>query len=55
MEISNGKYEDNDFATNSMEQMSKIFTRSCQNKYSGKGDIRTDFSEKTFDENAWCT
>ena len=31
-EIMNGKCEDNDFVMNSTEKMSKIFSRSCQNK-----------------------
>ena len=34
--------EDDYFVMNSMEQMSNIFSRSCQNKNSGNGDIRTD-------------
>ena len=41
MEINNGKLEDDYFGMNSMEQMSKIFSRSCQNKNSVKGDIIT--------------
>ena len=44
MYIINGKQEDNDFVMNSMEQMSKIFSRSRQNKNSGKGDIRIDIN-----------
>ena len=38
MEIINGKMKDNDFVMNSMEQMSKIFSISCQNNNSRKGD-----------------
>ena len=34
--------EDNDFVINPMEQISKRFSRSCKNKNSGKGGIRTD-------------
>ena len=41
-EIINGEKEDHIFLMNSMEQTIKIFSRSCQNKNSGKGDIRTD-------------
>ena len=41
-EIINGKLEDNDFVMNSMEQMSKISSRSYQNKNYVKGYIRTD-------------
>ena len=36
MEIINGKYEDKDFAMNSMKQMSKIFSRFCDNKKKSK-------------------
>ena len=42
MEILSGKLEYNDFVMNSMEQMNKIFSISCQNKNSGKVDIITD-------------
>ena len=42
MEINNGKMEDNDSVMKSIEQVSKIFSRSFQNKNSGKGDIRTE-------------
>ena len=38
----NGKLEDNDFVVNSMEQTSKIFSSSFQNKNSIKVYIRTD-------------
>ena len=44
---------------NSMEQISNIFSISCQNKNSGNGDIRTDI--KSFRKNGygndwhtWC-
>ena len=49
MDIITGKQKDNDFVMNSMEQMSKIFSISCQNKNYGKGDIIIDikvFSKK---------
>ena len=46
MEIINGKLEDNNFVVNSMEQMSKKFSISCQHKYPGKDDIRTDIQQK---------
>ena len=39
------KYKDNDFAINAMMQMSKIFSWSCENKDSWKGDIRTDIKK----------
>ena len=42
MMINNGKMEDNDYMMKSMEQVSKIFSRSFHNKNSGKGDIITD-------------
>ena len=47
-DIINGKYEGNDFETNSIGQTSIIFSISYNNKNSGKGYIRTDikFSEK---------
>ena len=41
-EIINRKWEDNDFVMDSMEQISTIFLRSCENKKSGKYDIITD-------------
>ena len=44
MQIINGKQEDNDFVMNSTEQMSKVFSRSRQNKNSVNGDIRTDIN-----------
>ena len=48
MDTINGKIKDNYFLMNSMEQMSKIFSISCQKKKSRKVDIRTDiiFSQK---------
>ena len=42
MDINNGKLEDNGFVVNSMEQMSKMFSRSFQKKSNGKGDIKSD-------------
>ena len=38
----NWKREDNDFAMDSTEQISKIFLISCDNKNSRKGDVITD-------------
>ena len=44
MEIINGKFEDNDFVMNSMEQISKMLSISCQNKGYEKFEIITDIS-----------
>ena len=41
METINWKRGDNDFVMNSTEQMSKVFSRSFQNKNPVNGDIRT--------------
>ena len=41
-EIVNGKCEGNDFVMHSMKQTGRIFSRSRDNKKSGKGGIRAD-------------
>ena len=50
-DIINVKLEDNNILMNSMEQISKIFSISCQKKNFEKCDIRTDikyFQQKIF-------